>query len=373
MHPEKRKRPRSPADASRSPRRRSTEPRQSAEDDARYGDVEPQPSGSAPPERPAEWPAQATGGPSTSRQHDHPLATEDSAEEAWPMGSLRSDHLRAALLRDRAMAYRSTSRRDHQRNHPPATEDEVGPMTSLQGDNFRAAMQEIQDHDHAIAGHSTSHRDHHPHPPATDVEVGPMAPPQWHLPRTEHYPGVPGDARYLDAQPQPMPERSAEGPAQATGGPSTSCQRDHPLATEESEEERWAISSLESPNLRAVVRQIQAHTTAGRSTPHRDRLRAALRGVRERSATGSSKSIRDLCRHPPATEEEAGPMAPRAPQRHLPRAAHYSDGESITRFTRHPGSDSLSINSDRRNSKQQWFHRRVEPRYKYTIWERRKR
>ncbi|KAF8186034.1 hypothetical protein BJ912DRAFT_972671, partial [Pholiota molesta] len=317
MHPEKRKRPRSPADASRSPRRRSTEPHQSAEDDARYGDAQPRPSGSAPPERPAEWPAH--GGPSTSRQHDHPLATEDFAEEAWPMGSLRTDHLRAALLRDRAMAYRSTSRREHQRNHPPATEDEVGPMTSLQGDNFRAAMQEIQDHDHAIAGHSTSHRDHHPHPPATDGEVGPMAPPQWHLPRTEHYPG-----------------RSAEGPAQATGGPSTSCQRDHPLATEESEEERWAISSLESPNLRAVVRQIQAHTTAGRSTPHRDRLRAALRGVRERSATGSSKSIRDLRRHHPATEEEAGPMAPRAPQRHLPRAAHYSDGESITRFTRHP-------------------------------------
>ncbi|KAF8171089.1 hypothetical protein BJ912DRAFT_1148618 [Pholiota molesta] len=134
--------------------------------------------------------ASAHGGPSTSRQHDHPLATEDFAEEAWPMGSLRTDHLRAALLRDRAMAYRST-------------------------DNFRAAMQEIQDHDHALL--ATQRR--------IAITILTL------LRQTEKSgPWRPrsGTSRALNitlacqathdiwTRSQPMPERSAEGPAQAT-------------------------------------------------------------------------------------------------------------------------------------------------------------
>ncbi|KAF8175343.1 hypothetical protein BJ912DRAFT_988897 [Pholiota molesta] len=342
MPPAKRKRSRSTAEASRSSRRRRvTDPRRSVEGDTRYGDAQPPPIGL--PERSAEWPAQAIGGPSTSRQHDHPLATENSEEEASAMGSLRSDHLRSALTRD--LAGRSRSPRDHHHHHPPAREDEAGRMPPPQWDHVRSAIQEIQDHDHTIAGRPTSHRDHPRHPPATDGEVRPMAPPQGHLPRVAHYPSVRGDARYLDAQPQPMPERPAEWLAQATGGPSTSCQHDHPLATEVSDEEEWAISSLETDSLRAVVRQIQAHTAAGRSTSDRDRLRAALREERFRenaAAAGRSTSRRDQRRHPPATDEEAGPMASPAPQLPLPRAAHYRHGESITCFTRHPGFDSLA-------------------------------
>ncbi|KAF8171538.1 hypothetical protein BJ912DRAFT_995531 [Pholiota molesta] len=330
MPPAKRKRSRSPAQASRRPRRRRmTDPRPSVEGDTRYGDAQPRPTGSALPEPSAEWPAQAIGGPSTSRQHDHPLATENSEEEASAMGSLRSDHLRSALTRD--LAGRSRSPRDHHHHHPPTREDEAGPMVPLQWDHVSAAMQEIQDHDHAIAGRPTSHRDQIRHPPATE-EVGPTARPQGHLARAAHCPSVRSDA--------------PEWPAQATGGPSTSRQHDHPLATEVSDEEEWAISSLETDSLRAVVRGIQAHTAAGRSTSDRDRLRAALREERFRehaAAAGRSTSRRDQRRHPPATDEEAGPMASPAPQLRLPRASHYRHGESITCFTRHPGFDSLDI------------------------------
>ncbi|KAF8175349.1 hypothetical protein BJ912DRAFT_37479 [Pholiota molesta] len=307
MPPAKRKRSRSTAEASRSSRRRRvTDPRRSVEGDTRYGDAQPRPTDSALPELSADWPAQAIGGPSTSRQHDHPLATENSEEEASAMGSLRSDHLRAAVIRD--LAGRSTSRHHHHHHHPPAREDEAGHMAPPQWDHVRSAIQEIQDHDHAIAGRPTSHRDHLRHPPATE-EVGPTARPQGHLARAAHYPSVRGDA--------------PEWPAQATGGPSTSCQPDHPLATEVSDEEEWAISSLETDSLRAVVRQIQAHTAAGRSTSDRDRLRVALREERFRehaAAAGRSTSRRDQRRHPPATDEEAGPMASPAPQLRLPRA-----------------------------------------------------
>ncbi|KAF8171533.1 hypothetical protein BJ912DRAFT_1047551 [Pholiota molesta] len=189
MPPQKRKRPRSPAEASRIPRWPVTDPHPSVRGDAQYGDAQPRPGSSALPARSAEWPAQATGGSSTSRQHDHPRANEDSEEEPWAMASLQSDHLRAARqqIRDHAMGGSSTSRLDHHRHHPPAPEDEDGAMASLQWDHLRAARQEIKDHDRAIAGHATSRRDHRRHPPTTNKKVTLMAPSQWHLPRAAHY------------------------------------------------------------------------------------------------------------------------------------------------------------------------------------------
>ncbi|KAF8175337.1 hypothetical protein BJ912DRAFT_1046303 [Pholiota molesta] len=189
MPPQKRKRPRSPAETTRIPRRPVTDPHPSVRGDAQYGDAQPRPRSSALPAQSAEWPAQATGGSSTSRQHDHPRANEDSEEEPWAMASLQSDHLRAARqqIRDHAMGGSSMSRLDHHRHHPPVPEDEDGAMASLQWDHLRAAHQEIKDHDRAIAGHATSRRDHRRHPPTTKEKVTLMAPPQWHLPRAAHY------------------------------------------------------------------------------------------------------------------------------------------------------------------------------------------